>query len=154
MAYGNTYTYTDENGNTVSYTVAPEPAQANPDLESWEGQDALKLQDEARAKAAGVKDVSAIDYAEALHNYETRPDAETLAHRRARSNATTFADQDFARWTVAQAEAGDPTVGAGTTRDSDGDGIADTRDTDDDNDGTLDVNDTTPRPGGVSNSPF
>lgn len=128
MAYGDTYTYTDENGDEVEYTVAPSPAQEDPDLLSWKGQDRLKIQDENRARAAGVTGVDKIDYAEALENYETRPDAETLAHRRARENATTFADQDFARWSVTVAEAGDDTVGAGTTRDNDGDGVADGRD--------------------------
>lgn len=128
MAHGDTYTFVDDEGNTISYTVAPKVAQENPDLLAWEDQDSLKVNDENRARAAGVKDVSLIDYADALENYESRHDAETLAHRRARENAETFAEQDFARWTVTVAEQDDPTVGAGTTRDTDSDGVADTRD--------------------------
>jgi hypothetical protein len=128
MAYGDEYTYTDENGKTVTYTVAPSPAQDDEYVAELRGQDRLRIDDANRARAAGVTGVDKIDYAEALHNYETRPDAETLAHRRARENATTFADQDFARYSVTVAEAGDDTIGAGTTRDRDGDNIADGRD--------------------------
>jgi hypothetical protein len=51
----------------------------------------------ARADAANVKHVSFIDYAEGLTNYEARSDTESLAHRRAREAATTFAATDFAR---------------------------------------------------------
>lgn len=51
----------------------------------------------ARADAANVKHVSFIDYAAGLTNYEARSDTESLAHRRAREAATTFAATDFAR---------------------------------------------------------
>jgi hypothetical protein len=97
MAYGDTYSYTDENGKTVEYTVQPRPAQANKFVKEFGQEDRLRREDIARAKAAGVSDVSYIDYAEALENYESRPDAEPLANRRARENAVAFADQDFAR---------------------------------------------------------
>lgn len=96
MAYGDTYTTEDG----TQYTVQPRPAQANAFVAGYENEDAVKRDDERRAALAGVTDVSYIDYAEALENYESRPDAEPLANRRARENAVAFADQDFARETI------------------------------------------------------
>lgn len=55
---------------------------------------------EANAKAAeeaGVIDAAYVDYAHALENYESRPDVETLAARRAREAGTSFSDADFRR---------------------------------------------------------
>jgi len=100
MAYGDENTYVDENGKTVTYVYNPTTAQGNEELALWRGQDALKLEDAERARAAGVTSVEFIDYAEALHNYETRSDAELLVNRRARENAVTFKEQDFARQRV------------------------------------------------------
>jgi hypothetical protein len=126
MANGDTYTYT-ENGKTISYTVAPTTAQGNEELALWAGQDALKKDDAARAAAAGVTSVEFIDYAEALVNYETRSDTELLVNRRARENAVTFHEQDFARQTVQIAHpAQNSTVG--TTSVVAGDNYADTAD--------------------------
>ena len=51
----------------------------------------------ARAEAAGVANVSYIDYAAAMDNYESRDDVETLAHRRAREISTDDTQTDFAR---------------------------------------------------------
>ena len=96
MAYGDTYTTEDG----VEYTVAPRPAQANVFVRESDGEDRLKLEDAERAEAAGVTSVEYIDYAEALQNYESRPDAEPLANRRARENAASFAEQDFMRETI------------------------------------------------------
>ena len=100
MAYGDTYSYTDENGNTVEYTVQPRPAQANKFVADYPNEDKLRREDAQRAADAGVTSVSYIDYAEALDNYGTRPDVEPLAHRRARELASDFADQDFMRETI------------------------------------------------------
>jgi hypothetical protein len=115
MAYGDTYSYTDENGHVVEYTVQPRPAQANKFVKDFADEDHLRRDDIARAKAAGVSDVSYIDYAEALANYETRPDAEPLAHRRARENATTFAAQNFARQDIDIAGELQPSTVSGTS---------------------------------------
>lgn len=51
------------------------------------------------AEAAGVKDASQINYAEALEAYEARPDIEDLAHRRARDFPVDFDDASFMRET-------------------------------------------------------
>lgn len=100
MAYGDTYSYVDENGDTVEYTVQPRPAQANKFVADYPNEDRLRREDAERAEAAGVTSVEYIDYAEALENYGTRPDVEPLANRRARELASDPADQDFARQTI------------------------------------------------------
>ena len=50
-----------------------------------------------RAKEAGVVDAAYVGYADALKNYEARPDVETLEARRARENGTAFSDASFVR---------------------------------------------------------
>lgn len=49
------------------------------------------------AEEAGVVNSAHVDYDEALKNYESRSDVETLAARRARDNGTSFSDTDFVR---------------------------------------------------------
>lgn len=49
------------------------------------------------AEEAGVLDASQVDYVEALENYQSRPDVETLAERRARENGVRFEDAQFRR---------------------------------------------------------
>lgn len=51
----------------------------------------------AAALSAHVQNAAFIGYAAALTAYEARADIETLADRRARSNATTDSAQDFMR---------------------------------------------------------
>lgn len=62
-------------------------------------QNPADVEDRERAKGAGVVDAAFIDYEEALHNYESRDDVETLEARRARSNGTQFGDASFRRTT-------------------------------------------------------
>jgi hypothetical protein len=50
-----------------------------------------------RAEEAGVTDAAFIGYEEALHNYESRPDIETLKERRAREGGRDFSDAAFRR---------------------------------------------------------
>lgn len=50
-----------------------------------------------RAEDAKVSDPAFVDYEHAMENYESRPDVETLANRRARENGTSFADAAFRR---------------------------------------------------------
>jgi len=50
-----------------------------------------------RAEEAGVTDAAFIGYEEALHNYESRPDVETLKERRAREAGGTFDEAAFRR---------------------------------------------------------
>jgi len=50
-----------------------------------------------RARKAGVTDAAFIEYEEALHNYESRPDVETLKERRAREAGDTFDAAGFRR---------------------------------------------------------
>lgn len=88
------YNVPDENG----YVYKPRTAQAQ--VLSYKDEDALKREDDARAEAAGVTSADKIDYAASLRNYESRPDAELFANRRAREYAVDFEDQDFARQTV------------------------------------------------------
>lgn len=88
------YNVPDETG----YTYKPRSAQAQ--VAGYAEEDALKREDDARAAAAGVTSADKIDYAAALRNYESRPDAELFANRRAREYAVDFADQDFARVTI------------------------------------------------------
>jgi len=57
----------------------------------------------ARAEEAKVTDPAFVDYEEALENYESRPDVETLAQRRAREAGTSFADAAFRRDATADA---------------------------------------------------
>jgi hypothetical protein len=59
--------------------------------------DPLADEDAKRAEDAGVKDSAFVDYEEALHNYESRPDVETLAARRAREGGWKFEDAAFRR---------------------------------------------------------
>lgn len=49
------------------------------------------------AEEAGVVNPAHVDYVEALENYESRADVETLAARRAREAGTSFSDADFVR---------------------------------------------------------
>lgn len=63
---------------------------------TWGGVD-VDADARTRADTANVRKVEFINYAQALTNYETRDDVETLAHRRARDNGTTFAATDFVR---------------------------------------------------------
>lgn len=49
------------------------------------------------ADEAGVVNPAHVDYNEALKNYESRDDVETLANRRAREAGTSFSDTDFVR---------------------------------------------------------
>lgn len=69
---------------------------ADLDVETWGGTD-VDADAKARAHAEGVREASFIDYAEALTNYESRDDVETLAHRRARDIGDQFSDADFTR---------------------------------------------------------
>lgn len=101
MAFNDEYTYTDPiTGEVVRYYYKPRPAQANAWVAGYAREDALKREDDARAEAARVTSADKIDYAESLRNYESRPDAELFANRRAREYAVNFEDQDFARETV------------------------------------------------------
>ncbi|AXH69719.1 hypothetical protein HWB79_gp091 [Streptomyces phage LukeCage] len=59
--------------------------------------DPLAGEDAKRAEEAGVKDSAYVDYEEALKNYESRPDVETLAARRAREGGWKFEDAAFRR---------------------------------------------------------
>jgi len=59
--------------------------------------DPLADEDAKRAEEAGVKDSAYVDYEEALKNYESRPDVETLAARRAREAGWKFEDAAFRR---------------------------------------------------------
>lgn len=68
----------------ADYEYKPVTAQAVAD----EG--ALDRENAEKAEKAKVSDVSRIDYVEALKNYESRSDVETLAQRRARENGTSF----------------------------------------------------------------
>jgi hypothetical protein len=52
---------------------------------------------EKRAKEAGVTDAAFIGYEEAMHNYESRSDVETLKERRAREAGRDFSDAAFRR---------------------------------------------------------
>lgn len=81
-------------------------AQITEDYEAETAQEALARTGpiteviEANAKAAadaGVIDAAFVDYAHALENYESRPDVETLAARRAREVGGSFHDADFRR---------------------------------------------------------
>lgn len=58
-----------------------------------------KVDEEAakRAEEAGVVAPEYVDYEEAQRNYESRPDVETLEHRRAREAGTSFDDTKFRR---------------------------------------------------------
>ena len=49
------------------------------------------------AEEAGVVNPAHVDYEEALKNYESRADVETLANRRARESGVAFSDADFVR---------------------------------------------------------
>ena len=69
---------------------------ADLDPATWGGTD-VDADAKARADAANVRHVSFISYAEALTNYESRDDVETLAHRRARDIGDQFSDTDFVR---------------------------------------------------------
>lgn len=53
--------------------------------------------DKELADEAGVVNPAHVDYNEALKNYESRDDVETLANRRAREAGTSFSDTDFVR---------------------------------------------------------
>lgn len=59
-----------------------------------------------RAAEAGVTDAAFIEYEEALHNYESRPDVETLKERRAREAGDTFDAAGFRRQIGATENAG------------------------------------------------
>lgn len=59
--------------------------------------DPLADEDAKRAADAGVKDSAFVDYEDALHNYESRSDVETLAARRAREGGWKFEDAAFRR---------------------------------------------------------
>ncbi len=50
-----------------------------------------------RAEEAGVVAPEYVNYVEALENYESRSDVETLEARRARENGTSFRDAQFRR---------------------------------------------------------
>lgn len=59
---------------------------------------AAPVNDDAElAEEAGVTNGKNVDYEEALRNYESRADVETLANRRAREGAASFDEQSFAR---------------------------------------------------------
>lgn len=59
-----------------------------------------------RAERAGVVDAAYVDYEEALDNYQSRPDVESLDHRRAREVGRSFEEAAFRR-TVAGVEEGE-----------------------------------------------
>ncbi|QAY08852.1 hypothetical protein SEA_GENIE2_230 [Streptomyces phage Genie2] len=59
--------------------------------------DPLADEDVKRAEEAGVKDSAYVDYEVALDNYQSRPDVETLAARRAREAGWKFEDAAFRR---------------------------------------------------------
>ncbi|QIN94107.1 hypothetical protein PP459_gp126 [Streptomyces phage Wakanda] len=59
-----------------------------------------------RAREAGVTDAAFVGYEEALHNYESRPDVETLKERRAREAGETFDEAGFRRQVGAVDNAG------------------------------------------------
>lgn len=50
-----------------------------------------------RAREAGVTDAAFVNYEEALHNYEQRPDVEPLKERRAREGGRDFSEAAFRR---------------------------------------------------------
>ena len=54
------------------------------------------------AEEAGVVNPAHVDYAEALSNYESRSDVETLAARRAREAGVAFSDTDFVRTNITE----------------------------------------------------
>lgn len=74
----------------ADYEYKPVTAQDVADEGSLDRENAEK------AEKAKVSDVSRIDYVEALKNYESRSDVETLAQRRARENGTSFEQTDKA----------------------------------------------------------
>lgn len=78
------------------YEYKPKTSQdvVAPHLDPLAGEDA-KLADEAN-----VKDAAFVDYEEALANYQSRSDVETLAARRAREGGWKFEDAAFRRSTV------------------------------------------------------
>lgn len=86
--------------DVTGYVYKPRSAQANAFVVEATKEGALYLEEIARAKAAGVTDANKIDYAAALLNYDSRPDTENFANRRAREFAVNFTDQDFARVAV------------------------------------------------------
>lgn len=53
--------------------------------------------DKELAEEAGKANAKNVDYVEALQNYESRADVETLAARRAREAGVSFEDAEFAR---------------------------------------------------------
>jgi hypothetical protein len=75
-----------QNGALTAGERVAQPNYDNPDTEA-----------KTAADTAGVSNAAFIGYAAALATYEARADIETLADRRARENASDFADQDFMR---------------------------------------------------------
>lgn len=115
MAYNEEFTTADGE----RYYYKPRPAQANAWVAGYANEDALKREDDARAQAAGVTSADKIDYAASLRNYESRPDAELFANRRAREYAVNFEDQDLFRLNVDIAGAAQSST-IGTTSVGDG----------------------------------
>jgi len=70
-----------------------------------------------RAEEAGVTDAAFIGYEEALHNYESRPDVETLKERRARESGETFDEAGFRRQIGGTSSAGVVTTDTAVKRD-------------------------------------
>lgn len=80
------------------YVYKPRSAQAQ--VLGYAEEDALVREDKEFAAANGVTAPEFVNYAAAMENYESRPDTEPLAQRRARENAVAFADQNQFRATV------------------------------------------------------
>lgn len=120
------YTRTDDSGYEYTVTTAQDQ------VASYKEEDAIEREDQARAAAAGVTSVDKIDYAEALRNYESRPDVELFVNRRAREYADTFEAQNFARQSAQEAHPQQSSTLGSTTvvegddfTDADGDGVDD-----------------------------
>jgi hypothetical protein len=75
--------------------------------------------DRERAREAGVTDVVFVDYAEALENYESREDIETLSERRAREGGADFRTANFRREVGGSTNEGVVTTDTAVTADED-----------------------------------
>lgn len=80
----------------MAYTGGYDPKTAEEVVAEYP-QDTVSTAAAAAADSANVRRPEYIDYDEALTNYESRPDVETLAHRRAREAGDQFSDTDFVR---------------------------------------------------------
>ena len=80
-----------------------------PTVDNTVDEDAAK-----RAEDAGVIAAAYVDYEKAMENYESRPDVETLEHRRAREAGRSFDEASFRR-TVEGVKQGESSEGGVVT---------------------------------------